>query len=254
MTAVVIAANLATRRNSLIVRLKSNSWASGMIRKNRMRLVATVSNNVVDVGHHPGGHPVGYDDQKQRQNFPHATIVAFEREISRLRTGRQQYEPAVGLQDAESNDRIVPMTFFRSARPQRIVALLFLLTGLLSQVQVVFACDLMGGRPGAVCCCSDDMSEGCDMGGGCPLTEGMPTDAGCCDVSVGTLSEISMGAANFAAAQVTQLEAPRPPPASAYGAIVPLAVPRIRLLSTPPRTPAPSRSAAVYLVTNRIRI
>jgi len=146
------------------------------------------------------------------------------------------------------------MTFVRNPLVQRTVALLFLLTVLLSQVQVVFACDLMDGRPSPVCCCDDDMSEGCDMGGGCPLNGGTPSNAGCCDVSLDTLSEVSMGAANTTAAPVTLLEAPRPPPASAYGTIAAFAVPRISLRSTSIRASTPGRGAAVYLATNRFRI
>jgi len=118
----------------------------------------------------------------------------------------------------------------------------------------VFSCELMDGKSSPVCCCGDDMSNGCEMGGGCPLGDGIQADTGCCEVSVDTLSDVSMGAANSAAGQVTLLEAPIPPPLPAYGAIAPLAFPRIPLLSTPTHTPAPSRSAAVYLATNRIRI
>lgn len=54
MTTVVIAANLTARRSTLAVSLKSG----GMCGKNRMRPVTTVSNDVVDVGDHPGKHPI----------------------------------------------------------------------------------------------------------------------------------------------------------------------------------------------------
>jgi hypothetical protein len=160
------------------------------------------------------------------------------------------------LHNAKSLDRILSMTFFRSAHLQRTVALLFVLTGLSSQIQVVFACDLMDGKSSTVCCCGDDMSGGCEMGGGCPMEEGIQSGAGCCEISVDTLSDVTMGASGSAAGQVTLLDAPRPPPLPLFNvaAAATFALRFSALPSSPFRAPVTSNGAAVYLVTNRIRI
>lgn len=147
------------------------------------------------------------------------------------------------------------MTFFRIALFQRTFALLFLLIGLLSQSQVIFACNLMDGKTSTVCCCGEDMSRGCEMGGGCPMDEVPRTDAGCCEISVATLLDVTMGAPGSAAGQVILLDAPRPPPFPVFGATASIRAPRpIALPSSPFRAPVARNGAAVYLVTNRIRI
>jgi hypothetical protein len=147
------------------------------------------------------------------------------------------------------------MTFFRSAFIQRTFALLFLLIGLLSQVQLVFACDLMDGKSSTVCCCGNDMSGGCEMGGGCPMGESIQAERGCCDISVDTISNVMMGTSDSAAARVTLLDAPRPPPLPVFGAAGSILTPRsIALPSSPFRARATCDSTGLYLVTNRIRI
>lgn len=46
------------------------------------------------------------------------------------------------------------------------LAVLFLLAGLVFQVQVTYACGLQDAAPAAACCCGADMAGGCDGAGG----------------------------------------------------------------------------------------
>ena len=138
---------------------------------------------------------------------------------------------------------------------KRAVVALFLLTGLSSQFQVVFACDLMDRQPQPVCCCGEEMSDGCEMGGGCGLDEKHQLNSDCCEVSVDDLSDISLGGPTSTASQVVLQNAPQPPPLALRTAV---SNPQFKFggaflpfYSTTNRHLA---GTEIYLVTQRFRI
>ena len=138
---------------------------------------------------------------------------------------------------------------------RRAVVVLFLLTSLSSQVQVVFACDLMEGQPKPVCCCGDDMANGCKMGGGCNMDGAMALNPDCCDVSVDSLSDVSMGGPASASSQVALQNAPQPPPATLC-TVISRPQPEFGCGSLPfyHHSNRHFICTEIYLVTNRLRI
>jgi len=150
------------------------------------------------------------------------------------------------------------LTYFRQHSLRKSLWLIVLLGSLFTQTQTLFACELMDGEPSTKCCCDEDMSKGCPMGGGCETPDNsMP--AGCCDIS----ADISVGLADVAVAadahhikQILPLDAPQPPPA------LPVASDLSRLFSDHSGTfvtddvslSVHSPGTHTYLVTNRFRI
>lgn len=135
------------------------------------------------------------------------------------------------------------------------VVVLFLLTGLSSQFQVVFACDLMGGQPQPVCCCGEEMLDGCEMGGGCGMDENHHLYSDCCEVSVDDLSDVSLGGPTSTASQVVLQNAPQPPPLALFTAV---SKPQLKFggafLPFHYPTNRPLAGTEIYLVTQRFRI
>lgn len=78
---------------------------------------------------------------------------------------------------------MINMSWMRRPIFRRLVAATFLLTGLLTQMQAVYACDLMNSRPSTACCCSTEMADGCALGGGCAQSPA-PASPGCCDITL----------------------------------------------------------------------
>lgn len=126
------------------------------------------------------------------------------------------------------------------------------------QAEDLFACELMGSVDKTTCCCDQDMSKGCPMGGGCEVTDNNTVlSDSCCDVSV----QYSVGLQILSASdtnqnfQLAMLEAPQPPP-------TPLAIVLTSLISNNPEPSGkthfspflPSFGTATYLVTQRLRI
>ncbi len=146
------------------------------------------------------------------------------------------------------------MKRFRKADPRSALALLFFLLAMLSQVRVLFACEFQPGEETTVCCCSGDMSAGCDMGGGCILHEDSNRIQGCCSITIDSVSDTTVAAPSSAAAQVSALEAPQPPPTPA-APVRPgdLILPTFVVPSDHPPSPL-GDARAVYLVTHRLRI
>jgi hypothetical protein len=104
------------------------------------------------------------------------------------------------------------MTSLRKPSLRRLIAGLFLISGLSVQVQTLFACNLMDDGPKTTCCCGEHMADGCAMGGGCGSAPGSMA-TGCCDVGVELeLQDIAV-VKTTAAKLITQLDAPQPPPA-----------------------------------------
>ncbi|MGR9106053.1 MAG: hypothetical protein ACU843_03885 [Gammaproteobacteria bacterium] len=147
------------------------------------------------------------------------------------------------------------MNVRRLSARHRIIALLLLFTGLSSQIQVVFACDLMDGLRSSVCCCADDMADGCAMGGGCGMETDLLKISGCCDVSVEPLSDVASIGPSSTLNQVALQIAPQPPPLALFS-VSTLSDPQLGLIKVAcsgPTDPGFVR-AKIYLVTNRLRI
>jgi len=122
-------------------------------------------------------------------------------------------------------------------------------------VQQAFACDMMGGKAKAECCCHDQMAEnecssgGCEHGAQAPLGEN-----GCCQVS---LSEpavyTSQQFVNHAIGVSELVEPPQPPPFTA------LSNPQTEHQLFATSLPVPDQlnqltGLQTYLLTQRLRI
>ncbi|HED17880.1 MAG TPA: hypothetical protein ENI74_00025 [Gammaproteobacteria bacterium] len=141
----------------------------------------------------------------------------------------------------------------RNASFRRFVIGLFLFTGLFSQFQAVFACELMGDGERTVCCCDEHGDKGCAMGGGCHDQQTTP-DTDCCAVSYQSPPGSDAIVSDSHAQQVVLLEAPQPPPAllfslSALNPPNPLSV-----LFGPTALPPGSPGNLTYLLTRRFRV
>lgn len=139
---------------------------------------------------------------------------------------------------------------------RRFVAATLMFLGLFSQVQMAFACDLMGGKVQSVCCCDEpgDMSKGCAMGGGCQdQAPGPAASMDCCQVSYQEAPSATATAPGTGNIQVLLLDAPQPPPIPVSFAIAQC----IQASHTPRFTrfsPPWVAGNDTYLLTNRFRI
>ncbi len=139
----------------------------------------------------------------------------------------------------------------RNSILRRVLAVGFFLACMAGNVQVLFACGLMDDPPHPVCCCTGDMSDGCEPGGGCTMHNGDRTEA-CCEVVVGAIAEITASEPpNF---QVCMLDAPQPPPAltSSADTEIPSSPDSPSLTYLPCRPPG--HGSTTYLITQRLRI
>lgn len=138
---------------------------------------------------------------------------------------------------------------------RRFFTVIFLLSGLYTQTQTLFACDLMGGGPQTTCCCDEQMEKGCPMGGGCQTPPGeAPT--GCCDVTVEVEMQDPAVSSSVEVQLVDLLDAAQPPPTILTNTEITLA-----LSGESDRTgfdyhPPPSWLAGThtYLITQRFRV
>jgi len=103
------------------------------------------------------------------------------------------------------------MNKFRTSVLRQFIAVIFLMSALYTQSQILFACDLMDGSPKTECCCGEDMEDGCPMGGGCDNAAG-EIGTGCCDISVNFDVQYSVVTLTLEQQLVTQLNASQPPP------------------------------------------
>lgn len=149
------------------------------------------------------------------------------------------------------------LTYFRQHPLRQSLWLIVLLGSLFTQTQTLFACELMGSEPTTKCCCDEDVSNGCPMGGGCESPDNsMPT--GCCNVS----TDISVGLSDVAVADthhkklILALDAPQPPPALilATDLTILLSDASDKFIIERLSFSIPSPGTRTYLVTNRFRI
>ncbi len=146
------------------------------------------------------------------------------------------------------------MVIFRGQLLRRTIATVFLLTGFFAQVQTVFACEILDGTPRSVCCCGEQMADGCAMGGGCAMpTQSPSTD--CCEVSVEKPASLSATGPVTQSHTVMLLDAPQPPLAVLPTPFTPID-PSLDIRSILYRNTSLVWLAGTqtYLVTSRLRI
>lgn len=144
------------------------------------------------------------------------------------------------------------MFLVRRTSARRVLAALFLLNGLLPQLQTLFACELMDSEPRTVCCCFDPLTDGCQMGGGCKIHDGVRGSEDCCQVLIGKLSDVAAAGAVVPGAQAGMLDPlqlptlPLPHVAVELGASITTGQPII--------APSYRNANNTYLITKRLRI
>ena len=171
------------------------------------------------------------------------------------------------------------MTLFCNLTFQRILSLIFLCTALLSQTQILYACELMDGKPKLVCCCGESMSDACPMskscgmqdksagsgfahevpeGGWAGIAQHDNTDEGrCCDVSQDSLTDVASAQSSSTVDFLTLLlDGPQPPPVIDYQELLPITSQQANLrLVIPPHEPLLlSSGKQTYLLTGRLRL
>lgn len=144
------------------------------------------------------------------------------------------------------------MSWVRSTTVRRVFAVLFLLNGLLSPLQILFACELMVSQPRTVCCCADPGHDGCPMGGGCKVHDGVPSSEDCCQVLIDNLSDVAASGTVAPGAQAGMLD-----PLQLPTLPLPRAAAELRASITarqPIVAPSYRKANNTYLITNRLRI
>lgn len=144
------------------------------------------------------------------------------------------------------------MFLVRSTSARRVLGALFLLNGLLPQLQTLFACELMDSQPRTVCCCADPLTDGCQMGGGCKIHGGVRGSEDCCQILIGKLSDVAAAGAVAPGAQAGILD-----PLQLPILLLPNVAVELRAsVTTRQHIVAPSYRNAnnTYLITNRLRI
>ncbi|ABA58022.1 hypothetical protein Noc_1538 [Nitrosococcus oceani ATCC 19707] len=145
------------------------------------------------------------------------------------------------------------MRLFRHLRLRQIMVGIFLLMGLGTQSQEIFACSLMDDKPRFVCCCGQPVTDSCEMEGGCGASESH-TGTDCCQVSVVQLAGLHAPSPASSQLLAMLLDGPQPPPAILPPATFVVALPR-PLLTAPPIPPFSSGfpGTRTYLFTHRLR-
>ncbi len=138
---------------------------------------------------------------------------------------------------------------------RQFVLTLLLLSSVLPSIQSVFACDLMGGKIHAVCCCKGHQgAEGCEKGGGCSIHNAAPA-SGCCKVSY-LYQPVTNASAVPASQSFQSLFPDAPQPMPALLSVLPAHDAPVSLQSGPyPNLSPPWRPGTqTYLLTHRLRI
>lgn len=146
------------------------------------------------------------------------------------------------------------MALFRNLTFQRVLSLIFLCTALLSQTQILYACELMDGKPKPVCCCEEPLPDGCPMSESCVM-HAKSDEGRCCDVSQDSLTAVVMThSASTIDLLTLLLDGPQPPPLIDYQELLSASPQAVQRLAIPPHIPPPSRGKHIYLLTRRLRL
>ncbi len=149
------------------------------------------------------------------------------------------------------------LNYFRHHSLRKSLWLIILFGSLFIQSQNLFACNLMDNGPQTSCCCDEDMSNGCPMGGGCTTSDD-GVFSGCCDTSTvvdAGLQDLTISDSNHSK-QVQSLDAPQPPPVLIL--TTHLLLPLTQVNNNIPinyfTRPEPTSGTSTYQITNRFRI
>lgn len=147
------------------------------------------------------------------------------------------------------------MALFRNQTFQRILSLIFLCTALLSHTQLLYACELMDGKPKPVCCCGESVSDICPMSDACAMQENT-NQSHCCEVTQDSLTDVVLTHSSSTADFLTLLlDGPQPPPLIEYQELLPTSLQANLRLSIPPHEPLLLSSGKhTYLLTRRLRL
>ena len=147
------------------------------------------------------------------------------------------------------------MHIFRQLIFQRTISLAFLFAVLLSQTQLLYACEQMDGKPKMVCCCDEHMSDTCPMATPCSMHE-QDQQSKCCEVSYDSLSDVSMSQGTSTADYLTLLlDGPQPPPLISEQTLSLASLKASHKLVFPPdKSLSLNRGNQTYLLTRRLRL
>ena len=147
------------------------------------------------------------------------------------------------------------MNVFRNLNLQRTFSVIVLFAALFSQIQTLYACDSIEGKPERVCCCGGHDSVICPMADSCGMHK--QTDQTlCCEVSYDTLTDAAMMNSNSTVDTLTLLlDGPQPPPLIEYQQFPSAPLQRLSQLTLAFNEPLLlSRSKHTYLFTRRLRL
>ena len=147
------------------------------------------------------------------------------------------------------------MNVFHNINLQRIFSTLVLFAALFSQIQTLYACDSMEGKPKMVCCCGEHDSVICPMADSCGMHE-QTAKTSCCELSYDILNDAGMMSSVATVDYLTLLlDGPQPPPVVDFQNFsttsLPISAP---LLLAAPEPSAFSRDNPTYLLTRRLRL
>lgn len=147
------------------------------------------------------------------------------------------------------------MSGFRNLNLQRAFSMIILFVALFSQIQIVYACDSMEGKPKQVCCCGEHDSAICPMADSCKMHE-QSAEASCCEVSYDTLTDAAMMSSTSTVDMLTLLlDGPQPPPDIEFPPLPSAPLQRLSQLTLAFNEPLLfSRSKHTYLFTRRLRL
>jgi hypothetical protein len=147
------------------------------------------------------------------------------------------------------------MSVFRNLNLQRTFSMIVLFAALFSQIQTLYACDSMEGKPKQVCCCGEQDSAICPMADSCDMHKQTATIS-CCEVSYDTLNDVGMISSTSTVDTLTLLlDGPQPPPIIDVQQFSLLPLPTLSRLSLAADQPLIiSRGEHIYLLTRRLRL
>ena len=147
------------------------------------------------------------------------------------------------------------MEKIRNLTLQRMLILVFLCSSLLSQTQILFACEMMDGAPRLVCCCGEHHSDACPMADACGLFENADAQR-CCEVSHDALADEAVIHGASTTDWLTQLlDGPQPPPIIEFRPLVPDALAKAsRPVSWSDESSPAHTGQYTYLHTLRLRL
>ena len=148
------------------------------------------------------------------------------------------------------------MNVFRNLYLQYTLSIFILFVALFSQIQTLYACDSMEGKPKQVCCCGGEQDSAiCPMVDSCAMHE-QTAKTSCCEVSYDTLYDAGMiNSASSVDNLTLLLDGPQPPPIVDVQKFSPLSLQKLSQLTlAADQPPIFSRGKYTYLLTRRLRL